>query len=99
MMHRRKKLPNSAKKKHRASGVIEIAEIVADVTSTAVMVIAGTRVAAEAAEAAEAAVAVGIFANAVEVTATVIAVIVVMVMAAAGISARENCHSRRKACA
>ena len=95
MMHRRKKLPNSAKKKHRASGVIEIAGIVADVTSTAVMVIAGTRVAAEAA------VAVGIFASAVEVTATVIVIagIVVMVMAAAGISARENCHSRRKACA
>lgn len=80
---------------HRASGVIVIAGIVADVTSTAVMAIAGIRVAAEVEV-----VPAGISASSVAAAAAAAAEVEeigIAVMAVAVTSVRVNCPSLRKA--
>lgn len=94
-MHRRKKSPRTAKKKHRASGVIAMTG--AGETSTGAMT-AGIREAAAAAVE----VAVGIFvSNSVAAAAVVeIATVTGAVVAVGAVtSVRVNCHSLRKASA
>ena len=84
-MHRLKKLPSSAKMKHRAGGAT--AGNAGGATSTGAMATAGTGEAADAGM--DAAISGSSAAEAIA--------IVTGARAEAAISARGNCHSRRKA--